>query len=145
MAARTKANMAEVLGQSVLLRGLTRKQLNAVAKAALERSFDAGDVIVRQVDHGQRMVVLLSGTATVATDGRRIAKVRAGDAVGEMSLIDGHPCSASVVADTPVEAIVLYRTAFRRLLAEVPAISQRLLLAQTARIRELDKRAAALG
>jgi CRP-like cAMP-binding protein len=62
-----------------------------------------------------------------------------------MSLIDGHPCSASVVAESDVEAIELYRTAFKKLVDDIPAIPMKLLLAQTARVRALDRRAAALG
>jgi len=78
-------------------------------------------------------------------DGRTVGSVEAGEVVGEMSLIDGLPCSATVVAQTPIEAIILYRTAFLDLLATVPTLTRRLLLAQTARVRELDKRAAACG
>lgn len=78
------------------------------------------------------MVAVLSGTARVVCNGRRIATVRTGDAVGEMSLIDGHRTSASVVADTAVDALELHRTAFQELLDDTPAISKKLLLAQTA-------------
>ena len=62
-----------------------------------------------------------------------------------MSIIDGRPRSASVIAETAVDAIELYGTAFRKLLDDIPAMTKRLLLAQTARVRELDRRAAALG
>jgi CRP/FNR family transcriptional regulator, cyclic AMP receptor protein len=85
------------------------------------------------------------GRARVVRNGRTIARVGSGETVGEMSLIDGKPRSATVVAETPIEALVLYRTAFRKLLEHVPSLCQKLLLAQTARIRELDKRAGACG
>lgn len=142
---RARSELVDVLRGSVLFGGLTRQQLNAVAKACFERRYEPGDVIVQQNDQGQQMVALLSGSAKVVQDGRKIATVRAGDAVGEMSLIDGLPCSASVVADAAVEAVVLYRTAFAKLLVSIPTLTRRLLLTQTARVRELDKRAAALG
>ena len=145
MANRTRSELISVLEQSALFRGLTRRQLNAVAKACFEQHFEPGDVIVRENDYGQRMVTMLSGTARVVRNGRTIATVRAGDAIGEMSIIDGHTTSASVIAETEVEAIELYRTAFQKLLDEVPAMSKRLLLIQTARLRELDRRASSLG
>ena len=50
-----------------------------------------------------------------------------------------------MIAETDVEAIELYRTAFQKLLDDVPAMSKRLLLIQTARLRELDRRASSLG
>ena len=145
MAQRTRAELIAALERSPLFGELTRKQLNAVAKACFEHHYGPGDMIVRENDYGQRMVTLLSGSARVVSNGRTIAQVRAGDAVGEMSIIDGHPTSASVVAETPVDAIELYRTAFGKLLDEIPSMSRKLLLAQTARVRELDRRAATLG
>lgn len=145
MAQRNRSELIGVLERSTLFGGLTRKQLNAVAKVCCQQHFAPGEEIVRENDYGHKMVALISGTARVASKGRTIAKVGAGEAVGEMSLIDGRPRSASVVAESAVEAIELYRTAFQKLLDEIPAMSTRLLLAQTARIRELDRHAAALG
>lgn len=145
MAKRTRSDLIGVLERSALFAELTHKQLNAVAKVCFEQHFEPGDVIVRENDYGAKMVTLLSGTAHVVSKGRKIATVGTGDAVGEMSLIDGHPRSASVVADTAVDAIELYGTAFRKLLDDIPAMAKKLLLAQTARVRELDRRAAALS
>ncbi len=61
MANRTRSELISVLEQSALFRGLTRRQLNAVAKACFEQHFEPGDVIVRENDYGQRMVTMLSG------------------------------------------------------------------------------------
>jgi CRP-like cAMP-binding protein len=145
MAQRNRSELIAALEQNALFGGLTRRQLTAVAKACSEQHFEAGAEIVREHDYGHKMVIVLSGSARVTSNGRTIATVAAGDTVGEMSLIDGHRRSASVVAETEVDAIELYRTAFRKLLDDIPAIPMKLLLAQTARIRALDRRAAALG
>jgi CRP/FNR family transcriptional regulator, cyclic AMP receptor protein len=145
MVGRPRSELVEILGRTRLFAGLTKRQLNAIAKVCAERSYAAGDVLVKQLDHGQQMVVLVSGRAKVDRDGLTIGSARPGDVVGEMSLIDGLPCSATVVAETPIEAIIVFRTAFRRLRQTVPALTEGLLLAQTARVRELDRRAAALG
>lgn len=48
----------------------------------------------------------------------------AGDVVGEMALIDGHRRSATVVAETAVEGVILYRTGFLKLLDANPSISR---------------------
>ena len=68
-----------------------------------------------------------------------------GDVVGELSLIDGKPTSASVVADTPLEAIVLYRTRFTKLLDSTPRLYQRFLVGLAARLREMDQRSEFIG
>jgi CRP-like cAMP-binding protein len=145
MTQRTRSQLISTLQQSALFGELTRRQLNAVAKACFEGHYEPGDVIIKDNDYGMKMVTLLSGTARVESRGRKIAAVRTGEAVGELSLIDGHRTSACVVAETSVEAIELYRTAFQKLLDDAPALSKKLLLIQTARLRALDRRAAALS
>jgi len=142
---RSRSELVEILCRDRLFACLSKRQLNALAKFCSERSFEAGDVLIKELDYGQKMVVLVTGQARVMRSARTIGSVQAGEVVGEMSLIDGLPCSATVIADTPIEAIVLYRTTFLKLLDTVPMLSRRLLLAQTARVRELDKRAAVRG
>lgn len=140
----TRSALIQTLRGNALFCGLSQRQLDAVAKVGFERRFEPGDVLIRQNDQGMQMIALLSGTARVERDGRPVGTVGRGEVVGEMSLIDGRACSATVVAETPIEAIVLYRTAFRKLLEDVPSITTKLLVAQTARIRELDRRVAAI-
>ena len=144
MAGRSRSTLESAIQGIPLFSGLTKRQLGSVAKLCFERTYDKGDLLVRQTDVGQLMVALVSGRARVERDGTRLGTVTAGDVVGEMSLLDGQPCSASVVAETAIEAIVLHRTAFRGLLAEAPSITAKLLVAQTARVRELDRRIAAI-
>jgi CRP/FNR family transcriptional regulator, cyclic AMP receptor protein len=79
-------------------------------------------------DWGQHMLVLLSGRALVRRGEQELATVGPGDAVGAMSLLDGLPRSASVVGAEPLEALVLYRTAFKRLLGEQASMCEKLLL-----------------
>jgi CRP-like cAMP-binding protein len=86
------------------------------------------------------MLIIIDGTARVVRKGKRLATVGPGDFVGEMSLIDGYPRSASVVAETAVEALTLSSTAFKKLVADVPAFAWRLLQTQTQRIRAFDTR-----
>lgn len=158
--------MAEVsLGETVrmldsvpLFAGLTKRQLNAIAKLVDHVSFKPGDVLVKELEVGRRLIVIQEGTAEVrrreAVDlaegivhatGRRLATVGPGDVVGELSLIDGKPTSASVVADTPLEAFVLYRTRFNKLLQTTPQLYPRLLVGLAARVRAIDQRGDAIG
>lgn len=142
---RPRSERVALIRQTRLFYDLSKRQLDAIAKACSEHVYEPGEALVKQLDHGQQMVILSSGKAKVVRSGRTIGHVKAGDVVGEMSLIDGQPCSASVIAETPVEGIVIYGTTFRKLLDEVPSLARRLLATQTARIRELDAKAAALG
>lgn len=139
-----RSALIDTLRRTPLFSGLSQRQLDALAKAGFERHFEPGEALVRQADEGMQMIAVLEGTARVERDGKAIGTVGRGDVVGEMSLIDGQACSATVVAEGPIDAFVLYRTAFRKLLDGVPGITTKLLVAQTARVRELDRRVAAI-
>jgi CRP-like cAMP-binding protein len=145
MARHTQAEVVEILAGVPLLGALTKRQLKAVAKAASEVHYEPDEVILRELDTGQHLVAITSGTAKVVRNGRTLAKVGKGDVIGEMAIIDGEPRSASVVANSAVEGIAIYRTAFRKLLDEHPTMCSKLLLAQTARLREADKKASITG
>jgi CRP-like cAMP-binding protein len=155
MSGVSKAETIRMLGEVPLFAGLTKGQMGAVAKLVDHESFEPGAVLVTEGRDGVRLLMVRSGTAAVtrgrpvSEDGpnggvepgtsRRLATVGPGDLVGELSLIDGWPTSASVVAETPLEALVLYRTRFNRLLRSMPQLYPRLLRAMAARIRAVDR------
>lgn len=145
MARRTQAEVVSILKEVPLFANLTQRQLKAVAKACTEVHHEDGATIMRELEDGQQMLAITSGTAAIVRNGRTVARVGKGDVVGEMSLIDGYPRSASVVARSEVEGVVIYGTAFRKLLDEHPSMTQKLLLAQTERLRETDRQLALRG
>lgn len=142
----TRAEIVDMLGRVPLFRGLSKRQMTAVAKQVEHVDFAAGDVLVKEGEIGQRLLIVRAGTAGVVRSGsgdasaRRFATVGPGDVVGELSLIDGKARTASVVADTPMDALVLYRTRFYKLLDSTPQLYPRLLTALAERIREIGRR-----
>ena len=145
MVRRPKTELVDVIRSVPLFADLSRSELREVAGMSFERVYDAGEVILRQLEDAQHMVAIVSGRAKVTRDGKDITTVSGGDSIGEMSLIDGNRRSASVIAETPVDAVVIYRTTFMKLLDKNPTISRKLLLTQTARLRDADKKLATLG
>ncbi len=153
----SRAETLQMLGDVPLFSGLTKRQLAAVAKVVDHMSFEPGAELVKELRIAQRLIIIRSGTAEVtrrgivagegATGGiqegasRRLATVGPGDIVGELSLIDGKPTSASVVAETPLDALVLYRTRFNKLLDSMPQLYPRLLVGMADRIRATSRRA----
>ena len=69
-------------------------------------------------------------------DGHRIRELGAGEYLGEISLIDGGPRTATVTAIESIQALVLPRVAFDRLIDEFPAVRMDVLAALARRIRE---------
>jgi len=64
-----------------------------------------------------------------------------GEFFGEMSLLDGGPRSATVVAATPVRLLVISRRHFSVLLKEVPGLTQTLLTTLSRRVRQAEEEA----
>ena len=157
----SRSETIRMLDAVPLFRGLNKRQLAAVAKLVDHESFEPGAVLVKELDVGCRLIIIREGTAEVRRQGfvtgessavgggkkahRRVATVGPGDIVGELALIDGRPTSASVVADTQLDALVLYATRFNKLLASMPQLYPRLLVGMAARIRAVDRRNDDLG
>jgi len=73
------------------------------------------------------------------------ATLRPGAFFGEMSLLDGGPRSATIVAETPVRLLVISRRHFSVLLKDVPGLTQSLLMTLSRRVRQVEKSAERMG
>ena len=95
-----------VLRPVSIFRGLKKATLLEVARKSVEVTYPAGSTVVRQGDPGDALYIVTKGTVEVYRDDRVVAERTAGAYFGEISLIDGEPRSATVVA---VDDIVLLR------------------------------------
>ena len=111
------------------------RSLEIVASIAHETSYPAATVLVREGDIGDSLIVIRSGTATVQQAGRELPGLGAGDFLGEIALIDGGPRTATVTAAEPIEALVIGKDGFARLMEEFPVIRYELISALTRRLR----------
>jgi CRP-like cAMP-binding protein len=109
-----------------------------VARASDEVTVRAGHELVRQGDVGREMFVLVDGTATVKRNGRKVASAQPGSAIGELSLLDRGPRTATVTADTDCTLLVLGSREFAGVLDEVPGLAHKIMANLAARIRDLD-------
>jgi CRP-like cAMP-binding protein len=114
-----------------VLRGLSRDEADEfLAQATLVKAA-AGDRIVRQGEPGDTLFVLLSGIAEAVRDERPdapLATLGAGDPFGEMGFLTETRRTASVIARTPCEAVVLSGDGLRGYLARQPAVAAKVLL-----------------
>jgi CRP-like cAMP-binding protein len=62
-----------------------------------------------------------------------------------MSLLDGGPRSATIVANTPLRLLVISRRNFSILLKDVPGLVHTLLVTLSRRVRQAEERADRLG
>jgi CRP-like cAMP-binding protein len=74
----------------------------------------------------------------VTRQGRKVATLGPGSAFGELALLDRAPRNASVVAETPMELVVLGQREFAGILDEVPGFARKLLAGLAHRLRDAD-------
>ena len=125
----------DVLRAVPLFEGMTDRSVAAVADLAQPATFDVGDALVREGEPGDTFIVLTAGTADVTQAGQSVRTLGAGDFLGEISLIDGGPRTATVTATAPIEALVIDRSGFRRLMDDFPVVRHDLVSALTERLR----------
>jgi len=71
--------------------------------------------------------------------GRVIGRAGPGEFFGEISLLDGGPRSATVVADTPVVAIRLFKSSFDRVIKQEPKVAAKILAVVARRLRDAER------
>ena len=114
------------------------KELEKIARASNEITVEAGRVLTDQGDAGREAFVVVAGEATVKRNERKIATLGPGDAIGELSLLDHGPRTATVEAATPMTLLVLSAREFTGVVDQVPGLAHKLMASLASRIRELD-------
>lgn len=128
-----------LLAEVPLFSDLSRAELARVAGAAKLVTYREGASIVEEGSLGGRFFVLQSGAAKVQTGGRTRLTLGPGSYFGELSVLDGKPRSASVIATEPVEAWSIAEFNFRALLKQHPSLAVKLLGALSARLRAAER------
>jgi len=132
-----QAQRITALQQVPLLCCLTRPVVGELARRTEEVKVAKGAFLYREGDGSGEVYVVLDGSLVVRRDRREIATPKKGDFLGEMSLIDGMPHSADVVAQEDSVVLVVHRRDFEELL-EIPQVSRTVMQELTSRLRETD-------
>ena len=135
----SKKAYVEHLRNIPLFQSFSQKDLEKVAKAGDEVSMPAGSLIIDQGQMGREAFVILEGTATVKRNGKKVATAGPGNIVGDLSLLDHGPRTATVTCDTDCKLLVLSQRTFLAVVDDVPALSHKLLGSLANKIRELDR------
>ncbi len=122
-----------------VFQGCSRQQLVAVARIVDITDVPAGKALTLAGETGSDFSIILDGTARVGVWGRKRVRLGPGDFFGEMSLLDGEPCSATVVAETPLRLLVIPHQGFWTLLTKLPGLTRQILVTLSRRVRQAEK------
>jgi CRP/FNR family cyclic AMP-dependent transcriptional regulator len=151
-----RSDLISILADVDLFRGLTPKVLGQIADRGHEADYAPGAVVIVQGDsvegfkafspNGVEMHVVLSGSARVDVNGQTHATLGAGTYFGEVSLIDGRPRSADVVAgEEGLRTLALSKWTFEDLLEHHPEIAVPMLRVLAIRLRAVEESPADAG
>lgn len=127
------------LRQVPLFRGMTDPAIDAVAGLAREERYQPGTRLTVEGEPGDAFFVIIDGTAAVTRGRRAVRDLGPGDFVGEISLVDGRPRTATVTAQEPLGALVIRRPEFLALMERFPSVRLGILMAMTERIRANER------
>lgn len=121
-----------MLASSNLFVDLSRDNIKTLAKYARAYTAAKNTAIFLEGEYAGFMCIIMKGRVKVfkdSGDGRSklIAEADAGNSLGEMSMLDGLPPSATAVAAESVTLVTLTRADFTKIAAENPQLATKIL------------------
>ena len=140
----------ELIRRVPLFAMLTTSQAEAVAEAVVKSRFKKGEPIVEQGKKSNALAIILTGRARVITTDARgreviLATLKPGDYIGEMSLIDNEPHSATVRSEMQTDVLILGRLEFARCLPENSSMAYAVMKGLVQRLRHADRKIESLA
>lgn len=118
-------------------------------RESFERSFEAGETIFEEGDHGDAIYIIHGGEVELSRVGgverRTVARLGPGEFFGEMSVVLGEPRSTRAVAAKSSRLLALDGEILEAMCVERPEIAIRIISRLSSRLKESERRLAALG
>lgn len=117
----------ELLRNIPMFANIEPSKLKLLAFTSERMAFKDGDVLFRQGEQGDSAYVIIGGEADVIVDTPKgpltVAKLKRNDIVGEIAILCDVPRTATVRAATKLEAMVIAKDLFFRLIMEFPQMA----------------------
>jgi len=114
----TSTDKVRALGQLSVFAGMSRRELESVARNFDEARVDAGTTVIREGKSNRALWIVVEGELALSMRGKLLERVSPPGLVGVPSMLDGRPAWATVTAVTPVRALVASPEQFRALCAD---------------------------
>jgi CRP-like cAMP-binding protein len=119
-----------------LFDSLSAKERRLVAQLADEIDLPEGKHVTEQGHFSHEFMIISAGTADVLEDGVKVNEMGPGDFFGEIGLLRDGRRTATVIATSPMQLIVLGHREFNSLTHEMKAVCDQLAAAAKVRMRE---------
>lgn len=136
----------DTLARVDLFSSLDKKEIQALSRSCQERKYSAGSTLIKQGDSGVGLYVIINGhvKTTLAKNPDRaeedLGTYGPGSVLGEMTLLDDLPRSATVTAVDDVTALLLPVWEFRTTVRSHPEIGLKLLGTLSRRLRKVENK-----
>jgi CRP-like cAMP-binding protein len=114
----TSTDKVRAIGQLSVFAGMSRRELESVARNFDEARVDAGTTVIREGKSNRALWIVVEGELALSMRGKLLERVSPPGLVGVPSMLDGRPAWATVTAVTPVRALVASPEQFRALCAD---------------------------
>lgn len=123
-----------------MFKNLSDDVLAEVALKASTRKLARNEILMRKGETGDSLFLIHDGWVKIVTEDSKgdeliINKCGPGETIGEMSLLDGIPRSATVIALTEAEVLELKQDVFEEILDQRPDISLDIIRSYSERLR----------
>lgn len=136
-----KDQKLEHLSKVPMFSALNQSELRTLGRLSDEITVKEGKVLCEEGTEGHEFYLVLGGEALVKKGKKTVATLKPGSFFGELSILDGGVRSASVVAGTDCELLIIGQREFSGVLRELPNFSRKLLASLAKRLRESDEKA----
>ncbi len=130
---------AGLLAAARLFDGVDAEGMDRIAAVAIEVEFADSQVIVHQGEIGTGFFVIVSGGARVVRDGAVVASLEPGAFFGELSILDGRPRVAQVIAAGPTTCLALASWDLEAVMLDQPRVALAILRGVASRLRDLTE------
>ncbi len=127
-----------LLKKTPIFANTTEKSLESMIKSAVIKTVAPGDKVVKEGQGGVGFYLILGGNADVVKEGKKLAALTAGNFFGELSVIDGEPRTADVVAVSETKCWILSQWAMKSVIANHPEVALSMLEELVKRLRITD-------
>ena len=107
---------------STLFKEMSPVEYLKISKVAQWKTFKSGEALTRQEHLVCDLILIYNGTVDVAVDGKKVAELKDGQFVGEMSFLTEKSATATCIVKHPCECLVWKQREFKELLKRNPSL-----------------------